>query len=135
MAIHKPIHIWRCPLIQHSKERIDSVETYPFRYLAEKGISGIMSAHLNVPALDNSGTPSSLSKKIITDYLKNEIGFTGFVVTDAINMKGVRTEKGNAEVEALKAGNDMVEFVPDLETAIQTVKQAVFKWRNSNNGN
>ncbi len=114
------------PLIQHSKQRIDSVESFPFRYLAEKGISGIMSAHLNIPALDNSGTPSSLSKKIITDYLKNEIGFSGFVVTDAINMKGVRTEKGNAELEALKAGNDMVEFVPDIETAVQTVKQAVF---------
>ena len=113
------------PLVNWPKARLDSVETYPFRYLAAKGISGIMSAHLNVPALDDSGTPSSLSKKIITDYLKNEIGFKGFVVTDAINMKGVRTQSGNAEVEALKAGNDMVEFVPDLQKAIALVKQAV----------
>lgn len=113
------------PLVNHSKARLDSVETYPFRYLAEKGISGIMSAHLNVPALDNSGTPSSLSKKIITGYLKDEIGFKGFVVTDAINMKGVRTQAGNAEVEALKAGNDMIEFVPDLQKAIASVKEAI----------
>jgi len=113
------------PLVNHSKARLDSVETFPFRYLAEKGISGIMSAHLNVPALDDSGTPSSLSKKIITGYLKNEIGFKGFVVTDAINMKGVRTQAGNAEVEALKAGNDMIEFVPDLQKAVASVKQAV----------
>ncbi|NQU55052.1 MAG: serine hydrolase [Bacteroidetes bacterium] len=113
------------PLIAHSKKRMDEMESYPFRYLAEKGISGIMSAHLNVPSLDNSGKPSSLSKKIITDYLKNEIGFSGFVVTDAINMKGVRTEAGNTEVEALKAGNDLIEFVPDLKKAIESVKLAI----------
>ena len=81
-----------------------------------------MTAHLNVPSIDNSGTPSSLSKELVNDYLKNEIGFKGFVVTDAINMKGVRTEKGNAEVEALIAGNDMIEFVPDLQKAIESVK-------------
>ncbi|MCD6354415.1 MAG: serine hydrolase, partial [Prolixibacteraceae bacterium] len=113
------------PLIVHSKERIDSLETFPFRYLSAKGISGIMSAHLNVPSLDASGTPSSLSKKIITDYLRNEIGFTGFVVTDAVNMKGVRTKAGNTEEQALKAGNDLVEFVPDLSKAIASVKKAV----------
>ncbi len=115
------------PYLKHSKERMDTLETFPFRYLASKGISGIMSAHLNVPSLDASETPSSLSKKIITDYLKVEIGFSGFVVSDAINMKGVRTEKGNTEVEALKAGNDIVEFVPDLGSAIDSVKQAIIK--------
>lgn len=113
------------PYLSHSKERMDTLESYPFRYLSDRGISGIMSAHLNVPSLDNSDTPSSLSKKIITDYLKNEIGFKGIVVTDAINMQGVRTEKGNTEVEALKAGNDLIEFVPDLNKAIQSVKSAI----------
>lgn len=113
------------PILMHTKERMDTLETYPFRYLAEQGISGIMSGHLNVPSLDNTGTPSSLSKEIITDYLKNEIGFNGFVVTDAINMRGVRTENGNAELEALKAGNDLIEFVPDLSEAIQSVKNGI----------
>lgn len=113
------------PLLVHSKERMDSTETFPFRYLSEKGITGIMSAHLNVPSLDSSGTPSSLSKKIITGYLKDEIGFSGLIVTDAINMKGVQTEKGNTEVEALKAGNDLIEFVPDLQKAVESVKNAV----------
>jgi beta-N-acetylhexosaminidase len=78
-----------------------------------------------VPALDDSGTPSSLSKKIIDGYLRNEIGFQGLVITDAMNMKGVQTEKGNAELEALKAGNDMVEFVPDIGKAIASVKNAL----------
>jgi beta-glucosidase-like glycosyl hydrolase/CubicO group peptidase (beta-lactamase class C family) len=113
------------PYISHSKLRMDTVESYPFRYLSKKGISGMMSAHLNVPALDNSGAPSSLSKKILTNYLKNEIGFSGFVVTDAMNMKGVATTDGKAEVRALIAGNDMLEFVTDIEKAIQTAKQAI----------
>lgn len=115
------------PLIEHSKKRMDAVETYPFRYLVKKGISGIMSGHLNIPSLDNSGVPASLSKKIINGYLKTEIGFKGFVVTDAMNMKGVRTEAGNAELKALKAGNDLIEFVPDLKKAIESVKLAVEK--------
>lgn len=113
------------PLVSHDKNRIDAIESYPFRYLAEKGISGIMTGHLNVPALDNSGATSSLSEKVVTDYLKNEIGFNGFVVTDAINMKGVQTKRARAEVEALIAGNDMIEFVRDLELAIQSVKKSV----------
>lgn len=113
------------PFLSHNKARMDSLETYTFRYLSDKGISGIMSAHLNVPSLDGSETPSSLSKSIVTNYLKNEIGFKGFVVTDAINMQGVRTSAGNTEREAIKAGNDIIEFVPDLGKAIQSVKSAV----------
>lgn len=113
------------PLVNHSKNRIDLVESFPFRYLTETGIMGIMSAHLEVPALDDSGTPSSLSKKIIDDYLRKEIGFQGLVITDAMNMKGVQTDKGNAELEALKAGNDMIEFVPDIGKAISSVKNAL----------
>ena len=115
------------PLIEHSKKRMDNIESYPFRFLSEKGISGVMSAHLNVPSLDDSGTPASLSKKIITGYLKNEIGFTGFVVTDAMNMKGARAKAGNAELQALQAGNDIIEFVPDLKIAIESIKKVVQK--------
>jgi beta-glucosidase-like glycosyl hydrolase/CubicO group peptidase (beta-lactamase class C family) len=113
------------PVVDYPKTRIDEIESFPFRYLAERGISGIMTAHLDVPALDDSGTPSSLSEEIVNGYLRKEIGYSGLVVTDAINMKGVQTGKGNAELEALKAGNDMVEFVPDIEKAVQSVKQAV----------
>lgn len=113
------------PLLNHSKTHIDMLESYPFRILAHNGIGGIMMAHLNVPALDKSGTPSSLSEKIVTRYLRNEIGYRGLVVTDAINMKGVRTAGGNAELRALTAGVDMVECVPDLKKAIESVKTAI----------
>ena len=113
------------PYLSHSKSRMDSLETFPFHYLSDRGIIAVMTAHLNVPSIDSSGTPSSLSKKIVSGYLKNEIGFKGLVVTDAINMKGVRTEKGDTEVEALIAGNDLIEFVPDLKKAIESVKKAI----------
>jgi len=113
------------PILQHSKSRMDRIETFPFRYLSDKGISGIMSAHISVPSLDRTGKPASISKNIVTDYLKDEIGFNGFVVTDAINMKGVRTETGRTELEALQAGNDLIEFVPDISKAIKEIKNAL----------
>ena len=115
------------PVLKHSKARLDSIETFPFRYLANKGISGIMTAHLNVPAIDSSGIPSSLSPEVVTNYLKNEIGFSGLVVIDAINMQGVMTKEGNTELRALLAGNDLVIFVPDIQKAITSVKNAIAK--------
>ncbi|MDR2910456.1 MAG: serine hydrolase [Bacteroidales bacterium] len=115
------------PVLNHSKARLDSIETLPFRQLAQKGISGIMTAHLNVPSIDNSGTPSSLSSNIVTNYLKKEIGFSGLVVTDAINMQGVIRKEGNTELKALLAGNDLVEFVPDIRKAVKSIKNAVEK--------
>ncbi len=114
------------PYLKHSKKRMDEIETYPFRYMSAKGISGIMSAHLNVPSLDETETPSSLSSKIIIDYLKGEIGFKGFVVTDALNMNGV-SKSGNVTLEAITAGNDLAEFVPDVEKAVTTIKAAIEK--------
>ncbi len=113
------------PVVNHPKSRIDVVESFPFRYLAEQGINGIMTAHLDVPALDDSGIASSLSEKVVNGYLRQEIGYNGFVVTDAMNMQGVLTGGGNPVVEALKAGNDMLEFIVDLPAAIAAVKQAV----------
>lgn len=113
------------PLVPHPKRRIDKVESFPFRYLTQKGITGIMTGHLSIPSLDESGKTSSLSKKVVSDYLKNEIGFEGLVVTDAITMKGVKAAPGQAELEALIAGNDMVEFVPDLEVAINAIKSGI----------
>jgi beta-glucosidase-like glycosyl hydrolase/CubicO group peptidase (beta-lactamase class C family) len=115
------------PLLKHSKMRMDSIESYPFRYLSDKGISGIMTGHLNVPSLDDSGIASSLSKSIVSDYLKTEIGFKGFVVTDAITMKGVQAAPGEAESLAIRAGNDMVEFVPDVAKAVSQIKEALSK--------
>jgi beta-N-acetylhexosaminidase len=116
------------PVLQQSKTELDTMELYPFNELINNGIGAIMTAHLQVPCLDaNTNTPASLSSKIIKKKLKDEMGFKGLVITDAMNMKGVSNHYSSAEssVKALKAGNDMIEIVPRLERAIEGVKLAV----------
>ena len=72
------------PTIGFSKERIDSIEMYPYKRLIREGISSVMVAHLNVPALETRmDYPSSLSKTIVTDILKGQLGFNGLIFTDA----------------------------------------------------
>ena len=118
------------PQIKHSRERLDSVELMPFRQLIAKGLGSIMVAHLEVPALESEpGIPTTLSKKVITDLLRNEMNFNGLIVTDALNMKGVTavTPPGQIEVKAIQAGNDMVVFVENVETAVRGIEEAIKK--------
>jgi beta-glucosidase-like glycosyl hydrolase/CubicO group peptidase (beta-lactamase class C family) len=116
------------PVIEQTKNELDSIELYPFSYLINKGIGAVMTGHLQVPALEsNTKIPASLSSKIIRKKLKEELGFKGLVITDAMNMKGISNTFSSAEssVKALKAGNDMIEFVPRLDRAIEGVKLAL----------
>ena len=119
---------FKLPVIKETKIHLDSMELFPFAYLINKGVSAIMTGHLQVPALEpNSRIPASLSTRIITKKLKKDMGFNGLVITDAMNMKGVSNQYSSAQssVKALKAGNDMVEIVPNLDRAIEAVKHAV----------
>ncbi|MEK6614794.1 MAG: glycoside hydrolase family 3 N-terminal domain-containing protein, partial [Bacteroidota bacterium] len=78
------------PTITCSKERMDSLELFPFKKLFTEGVGGVMVAHLFIPAYDSStNTASTLSPPIVTDLLKNELKFEGLIFTDALNMKGV----------------------------------------------
>ena len=116
------------PLISHPRPRLDSLELYPFRELVSAGIGSIMTAHLNLPSLDTtSGLPSTLSPVIITDLLKNQMGFQGLIITDAMNMKGVTKyfKPGEADAKALAAGNDVIEYVTDVEAAINETKSYI----------
>ena len=115
------------PQINHPLERLDSLELYPFREIIKAGIGGIMVAHLNIPALDSSGSPSTLSRPVITDLLKNELGFEGLIVTDAMNMKGVTGSNppGVVDKDAILAGNDMLEFTEDVPRAIAEIRKAI----------
>jgi beta-N-acetylhexosaminidase len=116
------------PLITHSRARLDSVELYPFRKLISEGIGSIMVAHLNLPSLDTTtGLPSTLSHVIINDLLKKELGFKGLVVTDAMMMKAVTKyfKPGEADAKALEAGNDVAEFVTDVEATIRETKNYI----------
>ena len=116
------------PLVRGSRKRLDSLELFPFNELIKKGVMSIMSAHLNVPALDSfPNNPSSLSKQILTNLLRNEMGFNGLIVTDALNMKGVAEANGPGEVaaKALAAGNDVLLFVEDVPMAVSKIKDYV----------
>ncbi len=115
------------PQINHSRERIDSLELYPFREIVRAGISGVMVAHLNIPALDSSGVPSTLSRPIVTGLLRKELGFTGLIVTDAMNMRGVTENHlpGVVDKDAILAGNDVLEMTGDVVRAIAEISKAL----------
>lgn len=116
------------PTLNHNYNRIDSVELFPFKYLIDNGCAGVMTAHLHVPAIDGkSKLPASLSSKVITKLLKNELNFRGIIFTDALNMGGVSNyyKFGDAEVMALIAGNDVLLFVEDMKLAIDNIKKAI----------
>ena len=86
-----------------------------------------MVGHLNVPALDNSGIPTSLSEKIIKEYLKDQLDFEGLVISDALNMKAVSDKYGKTEavVKAFEAGCDILLFPESVVDAIKAIKKKV----------
>jgi beta-glucosidase-like glycosyl hydrolase len=122
------------PQLLFDRKRLDSLELYPFRELIKQGASGIMTAHINIPAMDTTAhLPASLSHPIITGVLKNELGFKGLVFSDAMEMKGVLKffHDGEADVRAIIAGNDLVELSENTERAIKLVRKAIRQGRIS----
>jgi beta-N-acetylhexosaminidase len=118
------------PLLPFSRARLDSLEEYPFREAIKAGISGIMIAHMDIPALDTTkNLPSTLSRKIVTGILKDSLGFKGLVVSDAMEMKGVVKyfPDGEADLRAFLAGNDIIELSPNSALAIKKIRKAVRK--------
>ena len=116
------------PVINHSRERLDSVELYPFRALIHEGVKGVMVAHLFVPCLDSAqNTPTTLSKNVITGLLREQLGFKGCIFTDALDMKGVTKyfKPGEIEVKALQAGNDVLLLPQHVDIAIKGIKTAI----------
>jgi len=112
------------PLISHDRNRLNEVELKPFKEYIDAGLSGMMVAHLNIPALDDKKQPSSLSEAITTELLQNELGFSGLVFTDGLQMRGVSTED-NYCVRALQAGNDMLLGPVNPAKDYRDVKKAV----------
>jgi len=109
------------PTVDLSLEAIEQSELAPFKRVIEEGAPMIMVAHLNVPALDATGTPASMSKAIVTDLLRKNMAFPGVIITDDLEM-GAITESmsvGDAAVNAVTAGNDMI--IVGHTTANQTL--------------
>ncbi len=121
------------PVITHSRQEWDTLDAPPFRAAIEEGVDVVMTGHLAFPALDDSGDPATLSKPIVTGLLREELGFEGVVITDSLEMQGVRDRYGDAEVavRALLAGVDLLCMSPALPAAFEAVVAAVESGRIS----
>jgi len=115
------------PTLNHSLETLRNREMRPFESAIHAGVGAIMVAHLNIPALDPSGTPASISKPIVTHWLRDSLGFNGLIFTDALNMKGLAQDltPGEIEIQAIEAGNDVLLFVADPKAAVKAIARAV----------
>lgn len=115
------------PIVNNSYLHINAIDFVPFKDGIDAGASTVMIAHLSVPALDSTGTPSSLSKKIIHGYLKSELGFDGLVVSDALGMKAVADRYGKTEVvvKAFEAGCDILLMPESVVKAIDAIEAKV----------
>ena len=122
------------PQLKFDKTRLDSLELYPFRELIKDGAPSVMVAHMNIPALDATpNIPSSISKKVVTDLLRKELGFQGLTVTDAMDMNGVKKyfPRGEADVMAIEAGHDLLEVSENSGRAIDLIEKAIKSGRIS----
>ena len=118
------------PVILHTQERLDSIELFPFKYAFKNGVPAVMTAHLNIPALDSTeNLASSLSYPVVGKLLKEKLAFKGLVFTDALSMKGVSDyfKPGELEARAFTAGNDILLMPSDVEKAITFIKREVRK--------
>lgn len=116
------------PVVSHNMARLEKTELAPFKALMDKGIGGVMVAHLYVPSLESEkGIPASISKKIVTGILKEKYGYKGLIITDALNMGAVANKFKAGELDALafKAGNDLMLFSQDVATGKKLIQKAI----------
>ncbi len=116
------------PVISGTREDLNKIEFAPFQSNIDNGVMSVMVGHLSVPAIDTQqNLASTLSKKIVTDLLQEEMNFKGLIVTDAMNMHAVTNHYSTAEatVMAIKAGNDCILFPDDAEESINAIIKAV----------
>ena len=116
------------PVVSHSLERLNSIELAPFKALMDKGIGGVMVAHLYVPSLESGkGIPASVSKNIVTGVLKEKFGYKGLIITDALNMGAVANKYKPGELDALafKAGNDIMLFSQGVAEGKKLIQKSI----------
>jgi beta-N-acetylhexosaminidase len=115
------------PVVDHTREEWEQVDRPPFQAAIDAGVPAIMTAHISVPALDPSGDPATISRPIMTGILREEMGYDGVVITDALDMAGASATYGNDRVPvlALKAGVDMLLMPPEFDVAHTAVLEAV----------
>lgn len=120
------------PVINKSISQLNALELYPFEQLFDAGVGSVMIAHLYIPSIDKTANrATSLSKKNVTELLKEDLKFKGLTFTDALEMKGVTKffPAGEAAVQAVIAGNDMLCLPDDVPAAISAIETAIKKKR------
>lgn len=123
------------PVLNFTRERLEEYELFPFRALIGEGVQMIMVGHLSVPALDTTGTPASVSKPIITDFLRRELGYEGLIVCDALNMRGLLnlfggyTDAAGAKacLAAYRAGSDILLMPLKVTPALDLIEEGIRK--------
>jgi beta-glucosidase-like glycosyl hydrolase/CubicO group peptidase (beta-lactamase class C family) len=117
------------PIIRKSRIELDEMELYPYRYLINENPDMVMVGHLNIPALDpEPNSVSSMSYDIVSNLLKKEMGYNGLIITDGMEMKGVRNQsrfEGDVEIRALLAGVDILLLPGETDSVIAAIKRAV----------
>jgi beta-glucosidase-like glycosyl hydrolase/uncharacterized protein YbbC (DUF1343 family)/CubicO group peptidase (beta-lactamase class C family) len=114
------------PVIDGDRRRLETVEWPPFRMAIAAGVDSVMVGHIAVPALDETGRPATLSKALCAEILRGEMGFDGLIITDAMDMEGVGSAWiGEATVDAVRAGADLILMPPDLRVALQSLIRGV----------
>ncbi len=116
------------PIIPHDRKRLEEYEFFPFRRLASQGVGAIMVGHLHMPAIDNrKHMPASMSEKLVKNILREDIGYHGLIITDAMDMKAVTKNypSGIAEAEAFLAGNDILLLPENLPDAFNAIKSYI----------
>ncbi len=123
------------PSVPHSRARLDKVELLPFRQAIAAGVDAIMTAHVTFPAIEPApGVPATLSEKVLTGLLRQELGYGGLIITDAMEMKAIVDNFGlpEAAVRAIQAGADivLVAWPADWQQALRVVEAVVAAVRN-----
>ncbi len=120
------------PIINKNMDELTALELYPFKEIFAKGIGSVMVAHLSIPAIDSTpNKPTSISYNNITTLMRNELGYNGLTFTDALEMKGVAKfyPSGEAAVQSIIAGNDMLCLPADVPKTIDAIKKAIDEGR------
>ena len=115
------------PIVNASLDHLEKVELYPYKRMFDEGLVSVMVAHLNVPSIEpREGYPTSISYNVVTNLLKNELGFEGLIFTDALNMKGASNfrKPGEIDLEAFLAGNDILLFPENVPLAGENICMA-----------
>ncbi|TDC89111.1 glycoside hydrolase family 3 protein [Saccharopolyspora aridisoli] len=115
------------PVIEHDRQQWEQLDAPPFKEAIAASTDSVMSAHIVVPKLDDSGQPATLAPKVLTGMLRQELGYQGVVFTDSLQMEGVRQQHPDSEIPvlALQAGADVMLMPQDLQVAIDGVIAAV----------